>query len=131
VVFSTGQACHSDGLNNIPHPPGEGGVVYSKACVTRSYHQAIAAYKVPLYPQLLPEASTSNNVEAFVGQTDPTGYGNVGLPSFGGVAISVSGQSMFPLFNNVGVISHEMCELDKCNAHAGQGEVMRIISVQF
>jgi hypothetical protein len=45
----------------------------------------------------------------------------MGLPVSGQVAMSVSGQSIFPLYNNVGQIAHEECEVDQCSAHAGQG----------
>ncbi len=35
--------------------------------------------------------------------------------------MSVSGLSMFPLYNNNKEIAMSMCEVDTCNAHAGQG----------
>lgn len=122
VIHSTGQASHPTGLANIPHPPGEGGVpIYNDACVTRSYHQQYAVYKIPLFPQLLPQSLASNNMDVFTGQTDPAGYSSYGLPTSGVVAVSITGQAMFPIWNDQGYISHEFCEMDKCSAHAGQG----------
>lgn len=98
VIHSSGKANHDDGLANIPHPPAEGGVPsYKDACVTRTYHQQYAVYKVPLYPQLLPSASATNNLAYFVGQTDPPGYSKFGLPSRGAVAVTVSGQGQSTL----------------------------------
>ena len=35
--------------------------------------------------------------------------------------MSVSGLSIFPLYNNVKQVAMANCEIDKCNAHAGQG----------
>ena len=99
VIHSTGQASHASGLAHIPHPPGEGGVaVYNDACVTRTYHQQLAIYKIPLFPDMLPEASPSNNMDAFIGQTRPAGYSQYGLPTSGAVAVSISGQGIAKIF---------------------------------
>lgn len=121
VVYSSGEAVHKDGLKYIPRPPGESGVSYSSACVTRSYHTAAAFYKVPLNPVMLSTANASNNLYLFSGQTDPANIVNMGLPESGPASVSVSGQSIFPLYNNIGTIAHADCEMDLCNAHAGQG----------
>jgi hypothetical protein len=123
VIHSNGRPNHKDGLSLIPRPPGEGGVPYTQACVTRSFHPSFNSFKVPLFPVILPSASESNNLAAFIGQTDPASFSSIGLPTSGAVAVTTSGQALFPLLNNVGIISHEMCELDKCSAHAGQGKL--------
>lgn len=47
--------------------------------------------------------------------------GILGLPDSGGVAVTVSGMPIFPLFNNRVLNSNEECEIDNCNAHAGKG----------
>ena len=120
VMHTNGAPNHKDGLKLIPHPPS-GGDNYATSCVTRSYHLQYTVYKVPLFPILLPQASPTNNMAAFVGQTDPAMMSTYGLPSTGAVAVSVSGQSLFPIFTNNEAVSHEMCEMDKCSAHAGQG----------
>lgn len=121
VVYSTGEACHPSGLDKIPRPPGETGVAYSQACVTRTYHTQAAFYKVPLNPIYLPTANASNNLYLFSGQTDPGNIVEKGLPESGPASVSVSGQSIFPLYNNVGSIAMADCEMDLCSAHAGQG----------
>jgi hypothetical protein len=83
VVHSNGKANHQDGLASIPHPPGGGDGSYSTSCVTRSYHLSYAIYKIPLNPVLLPTASASNNLDIFVGKTDPPGLSSNGLPMRG------------------------------------------------
>ena len=121
IIHSSGVANHVDGLGNIPSPPGEGGVDYSVACVTRSYHSSYLAFSIPLNYQLLPSSNITNNVAAFVGQTNPTAITGFGLPDSGPLAVSVSGMNMYPLYNNQGQVSAARCEMDKCSAHAGQG----------
>ena len=106
----------------IPRPPGGGGPLsYPQQCVTRSYHNAFASYKQTLSPVLLNSSTASNNLLAFSGQTDPASLPSIGLPSSGAVAVTITGQSLYPLFNNVGSPSHANCEMDFCSAHAGQG----------
>jgi hypothetical protein len=121
VLATNGVPSHTSGLQYIPRPPGSSGVSYESACVTRSYHEQIAYFKVPLYPRKLPTASATNNMEAFVGQTDPPGFSSHGLPESGAASVTVSGQSMFPVYNNEEAYTPEKCEIDKCSAHAGQG----------
>lgn len=121
VLVANGTPNHNTGLSDIPRPPGQGGVSYSKACVTRSFHQSYNIYKIPLNPLKLSTASASNNISAFSGQTDPKNLPNMGLPESGPLAVSVTGQNVFPIFNNQGQIAHIECEMDKCSAHAGQG----------
>ena len=123
IVHSIGNATHKDGLLAIPRPPGGGtpGLPYSQQCVTRSYHNAFASYKQTLSPVLLSTSTASNNLIAFSGQTDPASLSSIGLPSAGAVAVTITGQSLYPLFNNVGSPSHANCEMDFCSAHAGQG----------
>ena len=120
ILHSNGKASHSDGLARIPHPPAEGSP-YSSACVTRSYHYTYVAYKIALFPSIFPNDSISNNMAAFQNQTDPAGMASYGLPSSGPIGVTITGQNLYPLLNHGGTISHEMCEVDKCSAHAGQG----------
>jgi hypothetical protein len=61
-------------------------------------------------------------------ESDPTCYQtssndvvDLGMPTSGPVGISISGQQIYPLYNNVGYPSMDTCEMDRCNAHAGQG----------
>jgi len=121
VLHGNGAPSHTDGLADIPRPPGEGGVQYANACVTRNWHQAYQINKIPLNPVKLSTSTVSNNVSAFVGQTDPLALTGMGLPESGPISISVSGQNMFPIYNNGGIMVNEACESDKCTAHAGQG----------
>jgi len=122
VLMSSGAPNHLDGLKYIPHPPGSGTGAYSSSNVTRSWHQQLSVFKIPLFPVDLGVSSPLNNMAAFAGQTDPSAFtGMYGLPTSGAVGVTVTGSPIFPLFNNAGSISHVQCELDKCSAHAGQG----------
>ena len=60
------------------------------------------------------------------GQGDAGRYFNDGtnsyaLPSDAGIGISVTGQSIYPLYSNTLQITLESCEVDSCNEHVGQG----------
>ena len=43
------------------------------------------------------------------------------LPSWTGVGVSTTGQSIYPLYSNVVRITLDACEVDSCNEHVGQG----------
>jgi len=44
-----------------------------------------------------------------------------GIPIYGPLSVSVTGQVLYPIFDDQGYTSQEMCEVDMCNAHAGKG----------
>lgn len=46
---------------------------------------------------------------------------NIGLPTRGSIGFSISGQMIFPVYNNRGEYTPLSCEVDKCNEHVGQG----------
>ena len=48
-------------------------------------------------------------------------HDNVGIPADSGVGMSVSGQVLYPIWNNVAVYTPQQCEVDSCNEHVGQG----------
>lgn len=109
VISSTGEPNHPNTLKNIPRPPGENGVPYPDACVTRSFHEQMAIYKLPLYPTKLATSTADNNIDVFngqifivmnmsniyrqfdTGQTDPKNIDGYGLPESGPVSVTVSG----------------------------------------
>ena len=80
-------------------------------CVTRDYASAYAVYKIPLAPTPLPTASGTVNNAQFtftipqtttnVGAADVNNLlyynGLTSVPTRGPVAVSVSGQNMFPM----------------------------------
>lgn len=133
---------HSDGLASIPRPPGknayvlpftqivrvfitmigyhdngfdendEGGI-YDKECIYRTWTPTLVLWSSPLFPQILPNASLDNNAENFYGQTDPASFPGINLPGNGPMGVSVSGQEIFPIFNNAGYPSHSQCEMDR------------------
>jgi hypothetical protein len=121
VVASNGVPNHpATGLLSIPVPPGGSDGPYASSCVTRGYQQQLNYFKIPLNPKILESSNISNNLNNFIGQVDPVGMGSLGLPDSGGVAVTVSGQPIFPLFNNRVLNSYEECEIDNCGAHSGK-----------
>ena len=44
-----------------------------------------------------------------------------GLPADGAIGLTVSGQPMFPVFNNNAEYTPQKCEVDSCQEHVGQG----------
>ena len=61
----------------------------------------------------LPSFSASNSPKA--------GINYPGIPIYGPLAVAVTGQVLYPVFDDQGFTSQEMCEVDMCNAHAGKG----------
>ena len=49
------------------------------------------------------------------------GANKYGLPSDDGIGVTVSGQPIFPIYNNNAEFTPEKCEVDSCNEHVGQG----------
>ena len=101
-----------------PPPRPRAGYIYSLGHAS--------ANKFKLCPTLLDTSLPTNNLAAFPsGPVDsPTGYlsnaqlGVVyGLPSGGAVGTSISGQQVFPTFNNRAQYTPENCEVDRCNQH--------------
>ena len=79
---------------------------------------------------LLDTALGSNNFDTFSGGAgdgntkylcDTDAEGCFGLPSWTGVGVSTTGQSIYPLYSNVVRITLDACEVDSCNEHVGQG----------
>ena len=71
-------------------------------------------------------ASGETECAQATGQGDAGRYFNDGtnsyaLPSDAGIGISVTGQSIYPLYSNTLQITLESCEVDSCNEHVGQG----------
>ena len=119
VILSNGLPNHNQTLAYVPHPPGGGGAGgYSSQCVTRQNQLQFFRFKIPLYPTLLSTASVTNNANYF-----PSGVmlPGVALPNEGNSGVSVTGLPFYPPYNNVGGLTWLNCEMDGCNAHAGQG----------
>jgi hypothetical protein len=79
---------------------------------------------------LLDTALGSNNFDTFSEGAGDGTYkylcdtdteGCFGLPSWTGVGVSTTGQSIYPLYSNVVRITLDACEVDSCNEHVGQG----------
>ncbi|KAG2449608.1 hypothetical protein HYH02_005141 [Chlamydomonas schloesseri] len=81
-------------------------------------------FKVPLSYALMPDSGASN-AGAFLTASDQLGPTSSGayipLPKAGPTAFSINGAAIFPPYNDRAVLTWEACEIDKCNAHVGQG----------
>ena len=44
-----------------------------------------------------------------------------GIPTAGNVGVTITGQILYPVFNNQAGYTPEKCEVDACNSHVGQG----------
>ena len=118
-------------LDSVPNPPGGTNSSNSAECKTRK-SSLTASWKTnvfPLNPVLYPSAAYSNNYGLFAGPANgdggpflsPTTNETYWLPASGRVGITVSGQEMYPIFNNRALFTNENCETDACNEHIGQG----------
>lgn len=116
-------------LDSIPFPPG--GTDSVGACRTRSASitDGFSTLRFPLAPVPLDNAALTNNMNT---QTWPNGQGDqgwlkngkgveFGIPAGGHVGNTITGQELFPVFNNNGGYTPEKCEVDACQMHVGQG----------
>ncbi len=133
VVITTGLSrTQTYNLDNIPYPPG-GTASDGSACRTRtgSMTQAWSKQSIPLTPVPLASAALTNNMNTATWSggagSQVNGWmkdGNnleFGIPTSTGVGFTVTGQELYPVFNNVGGFTPEKCEVDACNTHVGQG----------
>ena len=130
IVHSAGAPSGGPYLDDPKTPPGGNDDVNGE-CVTRmsSLGDEYLVSKFPLSPAKLSTAAWSNNIESYLGAgdgdkyylTSSDGTTKYGLPSAGPIGLTVSGSSLFPLFNNRAEITVQDCEVDACHEHVGQG----------
>ena len=116
-------------LDLVPNPPGGTNGSNSAACKTRAA-SATPAWKVnafPLSPVLYPASALTNNAGVYTGEVNgaggPLNNGTTTfwLPASGRVGVTLSGQELYPVFNNRALFTNENCETAACNEHIGQG----------
>ena len=121
----------SSNLGQIPFPPG-GSYTNSTTGATVTCRTGDASvgpgglftWRFFLTPTLLPSASLSNNLNTKAFPTSNWLKGTAvyyPLPEDGAVGFTVSGQEVFPVYNNRAQLTPEKCEVDACNSHVGQG----------
>ena len=119
-------------LDNVPSPPGGFNAAWPyAACRTRtaSLTPAWSILTFPLAPSLYSSAATTNNANVYPGpQNGENGplYNSItmtqyNIPASGKVGSTITGQDVFPVFNNRATFTSENCEVDACNEHIGQG----------
>jgi hypothetical protein len=121
VILGSNIPNHPDTLAAIPRPPGyhesfsNTGSQYGTNCVFRNWYQARVSWSIPLNPLPLNTSDASNNLDVFEARNVRVqSLPGIGLPGSGPMALTTSGQEIFPLFNNLGNPSHSQCEVDKC-----------------
>ena len=130
-------------LQDIPNPPG-GGEDHDRTdqtdtgifCQTgqESLYEEYGVYKFPLVTtQLSGDDYTNNlNLEAFPNgchRNNPgshlcerAGAGHdFGHPVRGPIGITITGEEVFPVYNNMGYLEPQKCSVDSCNNHVGAG----------
>ena len=129
TIFTSSAGSGSYYLDSVPNPPGGTNSSNSATCKTRtaSLTPAWKTENFPLSPVLYPSASLSNNYGVYTGTVNgnggPLNNGTTTfwLPASGRIGVTLSGQEMYPVFNNRALFTNENCESDACNAHIGQG----------
>ena len=128
VIHSDGSTGFPSYLSSIKNPPAS---VSSDgtACVTRTSSPGYSVIKIPLYPTLLSTSDpTINNVNtnsfpnggadgnaAYMSTSTTNTAATYGLPTRGAIGITIAGQDIFPIFNNMATLAPEKCEVDTCN----------------
>ena len=141
VIIGTGATGFTTNMADISQAPG--GKYYPDGttatdCVTSEVTVSSPKMETTAIPlktgdyryTLLDTALGSNNFDTFSGGAgdgntkylcDTDAEGCFGLPSWTGVGVSTTGQSIYPLYSNVVRITLDACEVDSCNEHVGQG----------
>jgi hypothetical protein len=141
VIIGTGATGFTTNMADISQAPG--GTYYPNGttatdCVTSEVTVSSPKMETTAIPlktgdyryTLLDTALGSNNFDTFSGGAgdgntkylcDTDAEGCFGLPSWTGVGVSTTGQSIYPLYSNVVRITLDACEVDSCNEHVGQG----------
>ena len=143
IVHTDLSAGYPNWISDIPNPPG-GGEDHDRTdqtetgifCQTgaESMYEEYGVYKFPLTTTQLPGDDYTNNLNlnAFPNgchrnnpgshMCERAGSGHdYGHPVRGPIGITITGQEIFPLYNNVGYLAPEKCEIDTCNQHIGAG----------
>ena len=143
VVLTDLSAGYPNWIADIPNPPG-GGEDHDRTdqsdtgifCQTgvESMYEEFGVYKFPLTTTPLPGDDYTNNLnyKAYPNgchrnnpgshMCEKAGSGHdYGHPVRGPIALTVTGQEIFPVYNNVGYLAPQKCEIDTCNQHIGAG----------
>ena len=130
VLLSDARGAGTYNLDNVPFPPGGANAAWPyAACRTRmaSVTAAWSTLTFPLSPVLYSSAALSNNAGVYTGpqngENGPlwNGSAQFNIPASGKVGSTITGQDIFPVFNNRALFTSENCEVDACNEHVGQG----------
>ena len=143
VVHSDLSSSYPAWFSDIPNPPG-GGEDHDRTdqsdtgifCQTgqESIYEEYGIYKIPLKEHPLetddytnnlnlasfPNGCHRNNPGSHMCERAGAGH-DYGVPVRGPIGLTITGQEIFPVFNNIGYLEPEKCTVDSCNAHIGAG----------
>ena len=127
VIASYSIADKPNRLIDVPIPPGEGGVDYNSASVTRSTTLANYLTKIPLknYGEItsltdndLTSSGTTNLRDDANSSDSYTVYNYSSISSIG---ITIDGVKIYPVLNNTLLPAQEKAEITNTGIHVGQG----------
>ena len=124
IVVSYGNPSSPHGLQDIPRPPGEGGVTYPNARVTRYSNLENYILSIPLKDYGLVSAVTENTLARTLLSDMGLTTASANVYNYASVAdngVLINGAVMFPVMNNTLVPSQSMGELSANGCHVGQG----------
>ena len=143
IIYGTGATGFTTNMVDISQAPGgkyyPAGDTTEVTCVTSEVTVSSPKMETTVIPlvsgdykyTLLDTALDTNNMGSAA--YDGAGDGNrkylcntnnedcFGLPSWAGVGVTTTGQSIYPLYSNTVAITLDSCEVDSCNEHVGQG----------
>jgi hypothetical protein len=114
-------------MDDIPRPPGgNGNTCYTGDSTVSTLKLDLNAFPLNGTYSLLSTDANTNNIGSFTngaqtgvqGSSDQGKYfsdaerGTFGLPADAGIGISVTGQSIYPVYSNTVQITLESCEVD-------------------
>lgn len=123
VIASYSIADRPSRLLDVIRPPGQGGVSYAEALVTRDSVAGLFLFKIPMKDyglvSQLTDNTMPNSLRDDVGSSAARDVYNYASISTAGVA--VDGMEIYPTYNNVLIPSQAAGELTSNGNHVGQG----------
>jgi hypothetical protein len=116
-------------LIDVTTPPGEGGVQYSNANVTRTATLMTYLIKIPMrdYGEITSltgndlSSNTSDGTNLRDDESSTEDYSVYNYASIASIGIAVDGVLIYPLLNNVLMPAQEKAEITNTGIHVGQG----------
>lgn len=124
VIASYSIADRPSRLLDVIRPPGEGGVDYPSARVTRDSEAGLFLFKIPMKDYGLVSQLSENTMLKSLGTDSSTPSVTADVYNYASIStsgVAIDGMEIYPTYNNVLIPSQAAGELTSNGNHVGQG----------